>query len=299
MYKIVRVIAAMILAAAVFGCADAMCEDAAPLRVMTFNIRYNTPNDGENAWPHRKDMAAGMILFHNADIVGVQEALRGQVDDLSERLPGYGWIGIGRDDGKDAGEFMAVFYRKERLRLLNESTFWLSETPEKPGMGWDAACSRVVTWGHFEDLKTGEKFYHFNTHFDHRGEIARRESAKLLLEGVSEIAGSEPLVVTGDFNARPDSEPIEIITRGFSGNSGNSGNADKKLTDSKSVSQHGHHGPSGTWTGFKSAGAPGDEPIDYIFIKNDVSVLRHGTLSDSFDGRFPTDHMPVLAEIFF
>ncbi|MFC1551891.1 endonuclease/exonuclease/phosphatase family protein [Candidatus Latescibacterota bacterium] len=294
MNNIFRVIVAVILAAAVIGCADVRGEDTVPLRVMTFNIRYNTPNDGENAWPNRKDMAAGMILFHNADIVGIQEGLRGQVDDLAERLPGYGWIGIGRDDGKNAGEFMAVFYRRDRLELLDQSTFWLSETPEKPGIGWDAACNRVVTWGRFKDVRTGEKFYHFNTHFDHRGQIARRESAKLLIEAISEIAGSEPLAVTGDFNARPGSEPIGIITQGMPGISGS---AEKKLTDSGSVSLHGHHGPSGTWTGFKSAGSPGDEPIDYIFIKNGVRVLRHGTLSDSFDGRFPTDHMPVLAEI--
>ncbi|MFC1650170.1 endonuclease/exonuclease/phosphatase family protein [Candidatus Latescibacterota bacterium] len=294
MNKMFRFVLVIILGAAVFGSPDLRSEDAAALRVMTFNIRYNTPDDGENAWPNRKDMAAGMILFHNADIVGIQEALRGQVDDLSERLPGYGWIGIGRDDGVNAGEFMAVFYRKDRLELLNDSTFWLSETPGNPGIGWDAVCNRVVTWGRFRDMKTGKIFYHFNTHFDHRGETARRESAILLLEKVSEIAGSQPLVVTGDFNARPGSEPIEIITRGIPGISGK---AEKKLVDSKTVSMHGHHGPSGTWTGFKSAGSPGDEPIDYVFIKNGVRVILHGTLSDSSDGRFPSDHMPVLAEI--
>ncbi|MFC1537974.1 endonuclease/exonuclease/phosphatase family protein [Candidatus Latescibacterota bacterium] len=291
MEKLFRFVIVIILSATVYGCDEMGSANDISLRVMTFNIRYNTPNDGENAWPNRKDMAAGMILFHNADIVGIQEALREQVDDLAEHLPGYGWIGIGRDDGVNAGEFMAVFYRRDRLELLDESTFWLSETPEKPGIGWDAVCNRVVTWGRFRDFKTGKIFYHFNTHFDHRGEIARRESSKQLLANVSEIAGPQPLVVTGDFNANPGSEPIVIITGSIPGIS------EKKLVDSKTVSMLGHHGPSGTWTGFKSAGSPGDEPIDYIFIKNGVRVLLHGTLSDSFDGRFPSDHMPVLAEI--
>ena len=281
----------IMLSATVFGCAGMRSEDTWPLRVMSFNVRYNNPGDGENSWPNRRDMAASMISFHRADIVGLQEALRDQVDDLAERLPGYEWFGIGRDDGKNAGEFMAVFYRKDRLKLLNESTFWLSETQEKPGIGWDAVCNRVVTWGRFRDVKTGKTFFHFNTHFDHRGQTARRESSKLLLTNIAEIAGSQPLVVTGDFNAKPDSESIKIITHGISGN------PETKLVDSKTVSKHGHHGPSGTWSGFKSAGAPGDEPIDYIFIKNEISVLLHGTLSDSFDGQFPSDHMLVLAEI--
>lgn len=273
-----------------YGCSSGT-DTEQPLRVMTFNIRYDNPADGDDAWPNRKDIAASMIRFHRADIAGLQEALKVQVDDLAERLPEYEWFGVGRDDGSEAGEFMAIFYRKDRLEVLDESTFWLSETPEKPGMGWDAACNRVVTWGKFKDRKTGKVFYHFNTHFDHKGETARRESAKLLISKIAEIVGSSPIVVTGDFNARPSSEPIKIITGGLSGK------PELKLTDARSVSQYGHHGPGGTISRFKSAGMPGDEPIDYIFVKNDVRVVLHGTLSDSFDGRFPSDHLLVLAEI--
>ena len=266
-------------------------QGAFPVRVMTFNVRYNNPGDGVNAWPNRRDMAASMIRFHRADIAGLQEALKGQVDDLAERLPEYDWFGVGRDDGREAGEFMAIFYLRARFELLEESTFWLSETPERPGMGWDAACNRVVTWGKFRDRDSDREFFHFNTHFDHMGETARRESAKLLLERVAEIAGSTPMVVTGDFNAVPESEPIQIITAGLPDR------PESKLTDSRAVSRYGHHGPSGTHSRFESAGKPGDRPIDYIFVKNGVSVLQHGTLSDSFDGRFPSDHMLVLAEV--
>ncbi len=260
------------------------------VRVMTFNIRYDNPGDGDDAWPHRKDMAASMIRFHDTDVAGVQEALRGQLDDLASRLPEYAWFGVGRDDGRDAGEFSAIFYRTDRLELLDESTFWLSETPEKPGMGWDAACNRVVTRGKFRDRATGAVFFHFNTHFDHRGETARRESARLLVRRIEAVAGDVPVVVTGDFNARPGSEPIAIIT-------GDGTNTALRLVDSAEISEYPHHGPTGTFSGFREQPKPGDGPIDYVFVKNDVKVVRHGTLSDTFDGRFPSDHLPVLAEV--
>ena len=260
------------------------------MNVMTFNLRYNTASDGENAWPFRKDMAASMIRFHDADLVGLQEALIDQIQDLAERLPDYGWFGIGRDDGKEAGEFMAIFYKKDRFEVLQDSTIWLSETPEKPGKGWDAACNRVITWGKFKDQISNNIFYHFNTHFDHMGKVARKNSATILLKSIESIAKTYPVVVTGDFNATPGSVPIQVITTGLEGT------PDIKLRDSKLLSQYPHHGPNGTVTRFQSANVT-DQPIDYIFIKNNVQVVRHGTLSDSFEGRFPTDHMPVMAEI--
>jgi endonuclease/exonuclease/phosphatase family metal-dependent hydrolase len=261
------------------------------IRVMTFNIRLNTADDGDNAWPYRKDKAASMIRFYKSDIVGVQEAKKDQMDDLTELLPEFGWFGVGRDDGKDAGEFMSVFYRKDRFEVLEESTFWLSATPDSVSKGWDAWCYRIVTWGKFKDKKTDKEFYLFNTHFDHRGEVARMESAKLLLERVATIAGTSPVIVTGDFNSAPLSVPHRIITEGMWIDTS------KKLVDAKGISKYPHHGPNGTITQFVSANLPHNKTIDYIFIKNDVSVLMHGTLSDIFDGRFPSDHMPVLAEV--
>jgi endonuclease/exonuclease/phosphatase family metal-dependent hydrolase len=265
--------------------------DDAALRVMTFNIRLNTPGDGPNAWPHRKTLAASMIRFHDADIVGLQEVLRNQLDDLTLLLRDYGWFGVGRDDGKDAGEFMTVFYRKDRLKVLEQSTFWLAETTDKPIKGWDADCYRVVTWGKFSDLETGKVFYLFNTHFDHMGVIARRESAKLLLKSVEQIAGVFPVIVTGDFNSTPDSEPYQILTLGWPELPAG------KLVDTESISLYPHHGPQGTVSGWNFDNMAKANTIDYIFIKNNVKSLRHATLSDNFDGRFPSDHMPVLAEL--
>ncbi len=264
---------------------------SASLTVMTFNIRLNLPSDSVNAWPQRKEIATSMIKFYQPHIFGVQEALYGQVKDLEERLPAYNWIGIGRDDGKQQGEFMAIYYLKDRFELLDESTFWLSETPDRPGLGWDAAWNRVVTWGHFKDLKTGSTFYHFNTHLDNRGERARQEGAKLLRSRIQSIAGNEVVIVTGDFNAVPSSKPYEIMTK-------DSGERSVKLNDAKQRSLLPHHGPARTSNGFdletlKTEAAP----IDYIFIGNGIDVLKHATLSDTFDGYFPSDHMPVLAEL--
>jgi endonuclease/exonuclease/phosphatase family metal-dependent hydrolase len=252
--------------------------------VMTFNVRINLVSDGENAWPNRKEMAASMIRFYEPDIFGVQEALEGQVNDLSENLPDYGWVGVGRDDGKRAGEFMAIFYSKQRFKVLRHDTFWLSENPQQPGLGWDAAYIRIVTWAQFEDLQTGKIFYHFNTHFDNRGELARQESARLLLGKIPSIAGDAPVIVTGDFNTPPDSEPYRILTKS------------DLLTDTKTKSQTSHHGPSRTMNDFDlenlKTTAP---PIDYIFVSKQIGVLKHATLSDTFDGYFPSDHMPVMA----
>ncbi len=297
MFKRMMLVVLMCLAATLFcvgkgiNQSNASSAKQADLRVMTFNIRLNTPDDGANQWPHRKEIAASMIRFHRADIAGLQEALKDQVDDLTTLLPEYQWFGVGRDDGKEAGEYMAVFYRKDRLQVLQQSTFWLSETPESPSKGWDAVCYRVVTWGRFKDTRNGKTFYLFNTHFDHRGEVARRESAFLLLRRIKEIAGSDPVVVTGDFNSSPDSEPYQIIVNGLPGD------PSMKLIDSEHVAKYPHHGPDGTTTRFIAANLPNNQTIDYIFIKNSVSSILHGTLSDSFDGRFPSDHMPVLAEV--
>jgi len=259
------------------------------IHVMSFNIRYNNPGDGENAWIHRKDIAASMIRFHGADIAGLQEALKGQIDDLTELLPEYGWYGVGRDDGVEAGEFMVILYRRNRFELLDKATFWLSQTPDSVSMGWDAACYRTVTWCKFKDMATGKVFFHFNTHFDHRGRQARIESARLLVEKVKEIAGDYPVVITGDFNTGSTSEPYGILT------GAENINENEFFKDARLISEQGHHGPTGTSTGFTSI-RPGRQ-IDYIFIKNRVQVLKHGFLSDTFDGRFPSDHLPVLAEV--
>ena len=255
---------------------------------MTFNIRLNTERDSLNAWPHRKDNVAAQILFHDVHLLGVQEALHNQMVDLRERLPQFKSIGVGRDDGKEKGEYSAIFYDTTRLQLLQSSTFWLSLTPEVAGSkSWDAAITRIVSWAQFRDKKTRKTFYAFNTHFDHIGKEARRESAKLLLQKVASLAGKTPAIVTGDFNAVPSDEPIMVITD----------NANPlHLTDAKSVSATPHYGPSGTFTGFGSKES-NDLPIDYIFLKGPWKVKKHATLSQTWGGRFASDHFAVLATL--
>jgi endonuclease/exonuclease/phosphatase family metal-dependent hydrolase len=265
-----------------------ICLHAQSLNVMTFNIRLNTSADSLNAWPYRKDKAASQILFHDVNILGVQEALHDQMMDLQQRLPSFKYVGGGRDDGKQKGEYSAIFYDTARLQLLQTQTFWLSEQPTVPGSkGWDAAITRIVTWAKFKDRKTKKQFYAFNTHFDHMGKVARKESAKLLLKKIKEVAGSYPSIVTGDFNAQPSDEPIQVIL--------DPTNPDR-LTDSKSISATPHYGPTGTFNGFKQKETT-DQPIDYIFVKNGGRVLKHATLSQTWEGRFSSDHFPVFAVI--
>ena len=260
------------------------------LNVMTFNIRYNTKNDSLNAWPYRKDNAASQIKFHNVHILGVQEALHEQVMDLNQSLSQYKYVGVGRDDGKTKGEYSAIFYDTTRLKLLGSSTFWLSLAPGIPGSkSWDAAITRIVTWARFTDVRSKKTFFVFNTHFDHIGQEARRESAKLIKQEVKEIAGTTPVIITGDFNAHPSDEPIKILV---------DENDKDKLIDTKAVSVTPHYGPQGTFNGFGSKERD-SEPIDFIFIKGKWKVLQHATLSQTWGGRFSSDHFPVFAKLSF
>ncbi|MEO8769492.1 MAG: endonuclease/exonuclease/phosphatase family protein [Ferruginibacter sp.] len=258
------------------------------LNIMTFNIRLNLASDSLDAWPYRKDKLASTVLFYKADILGIQEALPMQMIDLQNALTGYSYVGVGRDDGKNDGEYSAIFYNKARLELQKTSTFWLSETPLIAGKkGWDAVCNRIVTWAEMKDKINGKTFFVFNTHFDHMGQIARRESAKLLLHAVDSIAGKMQAIVTGDFNSHPQDEPIQIIT---------SANDKLHLTDTKAVSRTPHFGPTGTFNAFKTK-EQSDQPIDYIFFNRGVEVLSHATISESWMGRFASDHFAVRAVV--
>ncbi|MEX0939608.1 MAG: endonuclease/exonuclease/phosphatase family protein [Pirellulales bacterium] len=268
---------------------EAERSSAEPLRVMTFNIRYNNPGDGENAWPHRKQHAASMIRFHKADVVGLQEALQDQLDDLAAELPQFAWCGVGRDDGKRAGEFSAIGYRTERLELLDSSTFWYSPTPDEPSRAWGEGHFRIATWAHLRDKATGRALYVFNTHFGFADEH-RRNAPRLLLERIAKVADDTPVVLTGDFNMTPGSDQYEVITQS-SDQPGGLG-----LRDAMLISQTPHHGPTSTWSGFEKPGTPGRR-IDFIFVSPGIEALRHGVLPDTFDGKFPSDHMPVLAEV--
>ena len=269
--------------------AVAQSQKDTPVRVMTFNIRYDEPRDGVNAWAPRKDKVAGVIRFHKADLVGVQEALLSQLRDLKSLLPGFSWCGVGRTDGKEAGEYSAIIYREARFQFLETRTFWLSETPDVPGSkGWDAAYPRIVTWAKFKDRVTKKVFYHFNTHFDHRGEKARTESATLILKKIEEIAGSSPFVLTGDLNVKEDSAAYKTFK---------AGSAQLHMADTRYASLNGHFGGDSTFSSFKEL-EPGNT-IDHIFVRQGTRVLEHGTLSDRWNGLWASDHLPVLTEIIF
>lgn len=273
---------------AAIGLLVSMIVQSQELNVMTFNIRYDNKNDSLNAWPYRKDKAASQVLFHQTHLLGVQEALHDQVMDLSKSLSRFKYIGVGRDDGKTKGEYSAIFYDTTRLKLVQSATFWLSLTPEVPGSkGWDADITRVVTWAKFSDIKAKKLFYFFNTHFDHIGQEARRESAKLLKQRVRDVAGDLPVIITGDFNAKPSEEPIKVLMED-----------PNKFTDSKHISITPHYGPEGTFNGFGSRERD-NEPIDHIFLKGKWKVLQHATLSQTWGGRFSSDHFPVYAKLSF
>jgi len=256
-----------------------------PVELITYNIRMNTSGDGEHAWPYRKDDVAALFRFHRADIFCVQEALPEQMDDLQAAFPDFTYEGVGRDDGKRLGEFSAVFYNHKRFKKLDGGTFWLSETPDACSFGWDAACRRVCSWVKLEDLKTGEILQVFNTHFDHRGEEARRESAQLILDKINEIAeGNEAVVLCGDFNLAPASEPILLIQ--------------SQLNDAFKVTEQAPYSSVATYHGFTYDDKP-RERIDYVFVSEDVKVLRYGGLTDSRDRSFFSDHLPVLVTLQF
>ncbi|WP_346237027.1 endonuclease/exonuclease/phosphatase family protein [Niabella insulamsoli] len=260
---------------------------AQPLHVMSFNIRYDNPADSMNAWPHRKDKVVSQIRYHQVHILGVQEALHHQMKDLQNGLKNFKSIGVGRDGGSQA-EYAAIFYDTTRVALLKSNTFWLSETPDiVASKGWDAALTRTASWGQFRDRLTGSVFFVFNTHLDHVGTTARRESARLLLQKAAAIAGDCPVMLTGDFNAHPQDEPIRLLL---------AKNNPYHFLDSRLVSLTPHYGPEGTFNGFKKQ-ETADTPIDYIFVRGPIEVRDHATLSPTWKGRFASDHFAVLARI--
>lgn len=258
------------------------------LRVMSFNIRYNNTSDGVNAWPHRKDLAASVFNDNNVDFAGLQEALKGQIEDLQERLPNYAWIGVGRDDGKEKGEYAPIFYRKDRFTVVDSGTFWLSKTPEVvASKDWDAALTRIATWARFKEIKTGKEIMFVNTHFDHVGEIARQESAKVIAAKMTELANGLPTLLTGDFNTPLDSKGIQTILALKS----------PKLYNTQTQSKTLHFGGEASFTGFKES-AP--QPyIDFVFATKQFKVQKHGFITLKKDGVYVSDHWPVWTELTF
>ena len=258
---------------------------AQDLKVMTYNIRLSLESDKENSWDYRKEDALALMSYYHPDYFGVQEAVPQQMDDIKTSLKDYDYVGVCRDDGKNQGEYSAIFYDKNKLEVLKSGTFWLSETPEKPSKGWDAAYNRVCTYAFFKIKKSGKKFLAMNLHFDHVGDVARVNSSKLILEKIKELNPQNlPLTLTGDFNLTDDTEPIKIISQSL----------DNVFYHSRKP----HYGPVGTFTAFDVNTVPKDR-IDYIFVKG-FEVQSNRTINDRRENLlYPSDHYPILAEISF
>lgn len=259
-------------------------SSAQVLKVMTYNIRLDVASDGENDWNHRKDYFASQIQFYEPDIFGVQEATPNQVIDIVTSLLQYDNVGIGRE-GIGKGESSAIFYKKDRFRVKESNTFWLSETPNEISIGWDAACNRICTYALLKDLKTKQLFWVFNTHLDHIGKDARTKGIQLILSRMQELNSKKyPVIFMGDFNSEPDEDRIIALK--------------KVMDDSREISVEKPFGPSGTFNSFKHNESV-TKLIDYIFISknNSLKVQKYAVLSDSKNLRYPSDHLPVYVEI--
>lgn len=251
------------------------------LAVMTYNIRYATENDGVNAWSRRKEMVIELIRKNDPAILGLQEALLEQITDIVGVLKDYNYVGVGRDDGKTAGEFSPILFKKNQYEILEQHTFWLSETPEIPGSkNWDAAITRVATWAKMKERSSGKIFFVFNTHFDHIGKEARKMSADLLKSKAAEISKGAPVIITGDFNCTREEPPYKIMI-------------DKKdvvLIDSAPANA------PGTYCTFEVNSVP-CVPIDYIFHTEQWTHKNFQVIGDNNGKYYPSDHLPVAAEL--
>jgi endonuclease/exonuclease/phosphatase family metal-dependent hydrolase len=254
------------------------------LIVGTYNLRYANSRDTGNMWVNRAPIIVSLIRFHDFDVFGTQEGLLNQLQDINTALPQYERYGLGRDDGKDAGEHSAIFFKKDRFKLLNKGDFWLSQTPEKPSLGWDATCcNRICSWVYLQDKLTKKKFYFFNAHYDHQGKVAREESSKLILDKIKTIAGKEPAIFTGDFNGSHESSWYQrVATSGI-------------MFDTYTKVEH-PYANNASFNGFRNS-VPGTEIIDHVFVSPAFNVKRWGILTDTYHGKFPSDHFPVLAEV--
>lgn len=262
-------------------------EEKINVRWATFNIRYDNPGDSLNNWKYRKDRVCRFIKDRELDVVGTQEVLHNQFEDLKAALPEYAAIGVGRDDGKTAGEYAAIFYRKDKYDVLDSNTFWLSEYPDSIGkMGWDAVCVRIATWAKLKDKVTGKVFMAVNTHFDHIGTEARRQSALLIIKKIKEIVGGRPAVVTGDFNVNDQSEAYKTITTN-----------DFVMKDAYKIAEK-VTGVNYTFHDFNRYAMKDREKIDFIFVTPHVKVLSTDVPAELPEALL-SDHNPQIADLVF
>ena len=255
------------------------------LHVMSYNLRYDSPNDGVNKWENRKETMVALINYYHPDILGIQEGLHHQIEYLNFNLSNYEYVGVGRDDGKQQGEYAALFFDKTKYSVVKEGTFWLSDKSDMVSVGWDASMERICTYGLFENRQTGKKLWVFNTHYDHMGVLAREKSSELVLKKIALLNKKAfPVILMGDLNALPESNPIKQLK--------------SKLDDGLLISKTALYGPSGTFTGFNPTEKI-DRRIDYIFTSM-LEVLSYRHINDKrTDTNFISDHLPVFAKIAF
>ncbi len=258
---------------------------AQTIKIATYNLRYANTTDVGNLWTERKHAVVDLIQYHQFEIFGVQEAVKLQLEDLKNAMPVFDYYGVGRDDGKSAGEHSSIFYKRERFELLDKGDFWLSQTPEKPGFGWDSKFNRICSWVKLKDKKTKKTFFVFNAHYDHQGMVARVESSKLVLKKIKEIAGDAPVVFMGDLNGGRDTEWYLGLASSV------------LLKDSFTMVDRPYQ-LNGSFNGFNTNQVRKDV-IDHVFVSKHFKANRWAVLTDTYFGKYPSDHFPVAVELIF
>jgi endonuclease/exonuclease/phosphatase family metal-dependent hydrolase len=276
---------------------DRTGADGLELRVMSFNIRYGTANDGDNHWKNRREMVFDVLRNHRSDVVGLQEALRFQIDEIREDVGVYGEIGVAREDGKTEGEYSSILYRPDRFKVDESGTFWFSDTPEVPGsITWGNACARICTWARLIDKKSGKAFYIFNLHLDHVSQPSREKSAILLAQRIHKRKHADPFVVTGDFNAGEDN-PVITYLKGKTVPGGQNEHESKNPVPMVDTFRVLHPNIKDVRTSHSFQGGRQGNKIDYVLAPPEVEVLEAQILYDNVDGQYPSDHFPVTARL--
>jgi len=276
---------------------DKTAKEGLELRVMTFNIRYGTADDGEDRWENRRQMVIDVLRENQLDVVGLQEALDFQISQIRQGLPEFGQLGVARDDGKTKGEYCAILYRRDRFDINESGTFWFSDTPDVPGSShWGNANVRICTWARFVEKRTGAAFYHYNLHLDHASQPSREKSAALLVKRIRDRKHPDPFIITGDFNAGENNPAITYLKgkTAFTDENKNKSRIPVLLVDTFRA-LYPDANEVGTFNAFK--GNRKGEKIDFIFTLPDVQVLEAQIVHAERNGLYPSDHFPVTARI--